>query len=128
MPADVFQVGNQGTVSGGNFADVLTDDPAAGGSADATVTPVPTADLQVTIDGPDPVNTGETLTYTVVVTNHGPDDVTGAHGHRYLSGRFTNRNLTSVVGTNGAHRPRRLGALQRETSPTPRPICQPAAV
>jgi uncharacterized repeat protein (TIGR01451 family) len=34
------QVSNQGTISGDNFADVLTDDPAAGGSADATVTPI----------------------------------------------------------------------------------------
>jgi uncharacterized repeat protein (TIGR01451 family) len=34
------QVSNQGTVSGDNFASVLTDDPAAGGSADMTVTPI----------------------------------------------------------------------------------------
>ena len=34
------QVSNQGTVSGDNFASVQTDDPAAGGSADATVTPI----------------------------------------------------------------------------------------
>ncbi|HEX5705874.1 MAG TPA: Ig-like domain-containing protein [Pyrinomonadaceae bacterium] len=34
------QVSNQGTVSGDNFAAVQTDDPAAGGSADPTVTPI----------------------------------------------------------------------------------------
>jgi uncharacterized repeat protein (TIGR01451 family) len=34
------QASNQGTVSGDNFASVLTDDPAAGGSADPTVTPI----------------------------------------------------------------------------------------
>jgi hypothetical protein len=34
------QVSNQGTVSGDNFVTVQTDDPAAGGSADATVTPI----------------------------------------------------------------------------------------
>ena len=34
------QVSNQGTVSGSNFADVLTDDPTVGGTADPTVTPI----------------------------------------------------------------------------------------
>jgi uncharacterized repeat protein (TIGR01451 family) len=34
------QVSNQATISGDNFALVQTDDPAAGGSADATVTPI----------------------------------------------------------------------------------------
>jgi hypothetical protein len=33
-------VSNQGTVSGSNFSDVLTDDPAAGGANDPTTTPV----------------------------------------------------------------------------------------
>jgi uncharacterized repeat protein (TIGR01451 family) len=40
LPSNVTQVSNQGTVSGDNFASVLTDDPAAGGSADPTVTPI----------------------------------------------------------------------------------------
>jgi hypothetical protein len=34
------QVSNQGSISGGNFPTVLTDDPTAGGSADPTVTPI----------------------------------------------------------------------------------------
>src|SRR5204863_3369747 len=34
------QVSNQGTVSGSNFANVLTDDPTVGGAADPTVTPI----------------------------------------------------------------------------------------
>jgi hypothetical protein len=34
------QISNQGTVSGSNFADVLTDDPSVGGAADPTVTPI----------------------------------------------------------------------------------------
>ena len=33
-------VSNQGTVSGSNFSDVLTDDPAAGGANDPTTTPI----------------------------------------------------------------------------------------
>lgn len=39
-PFPVTQVSNQGTISGDNFANVLTDDPAAGGSADPTVTQI----------------------------------------------------------------------------------------
>ena len=33
-------VSNQGTVSGSNFSDVLTDDPAVGGASDPTLTPI----------------------------------------------------------------------------------------
>jgi uncharacterized repeat protein (TIGR01451 family) len=40
LPSSVSQVSNQGTVSGDNFASVLTDDPAVGGSSDPTVTPI----------------------------------------------------------------------------------------
>lgn len=40
LPTGVSQVSNQGTVSGDNFTTVQTDDPAAGGSSDPTVTPV----------------------------------------------------------------------------------------
>src|ERR1051325_5741705 len=40
FPIGATQVSSQGTVSGSNFADVLTDDPAASGSADPTVTPI----------------------------------------------------------------------------------------
>jgi uncharacterized repeat protein (TIGR01451 family) len=37
------------------------------------------ADLAVTnVDSPDPVNTGSTLTYTITVTNNGPDAATNA--------------------------------------------------
>jgi uncharacterized repeat protein (TIGR01451 family) len=39
---------------------------------------LPVADLEVTkTDDPDPVTLGENLTYTVNVTNHGPEDATG---------------------------------------------------
>jgi uncharacterized repeat protein (TIGR01451 family) len=40
FPTGISQVANQGTVSGDNFATVSTDDPAAGGSADPTVTQI----------------------------------------------------------------------------------------
>lgn len=37
LPAGVTQVANQGTVSGDNFMDVMTDDPTAAGASDPTV-------------------------------------------------------------------------------------------
>ncbi len=46
------QVSNQGTVSGSNFSNVLTDDPDVGGAADPTVTPIVDINPQVTALGP----------------------------------------------------------------------------
>jgi hypothetical protein len=43
------QVSNQGTVSGSNFADVLTDDPTVGGTADPTVTPIDLPQVSVAV-------------------------------------------------------------------------------
>ena len=43
------QVSNQGTVSGTNFADVLTDDPTVGGTADPTVTPIDLPEVSVAV-------------------------------------------------------------------------------
>ncbi|MDX6694929.1 MAG: hypothetical protein QOF02_2532 [Blastocatellia bacterium] len=40
LPGNVTQVSNQGTVSGSNFSNVLTDDPATGTAGDPTITPV----------------------------------------------------------------------------------------
>jgi uncharacterized repeat protein (TIGR01451 family) len=42
MPSAVTQISNQGSVSGDNFGDVVSDDPATGAANDATVTPVGT--------------------------------------------------------------------------------------
>src|SRR4030095_15204471 len=43
------QVSNQGTVSGSNFANVLTDDPTVGGAADPTVTPIDLPSVSVAV-------------------------------------------------------------------------------
>src|SRR6185369_13348461 len=79
FPGPGAQVCNQGTVSGTNFANVLTDDPDVGGAADPTCTAIDLqADLEVTkTDSPDPVIAGNNLTYTINFTNHGPNN-TGA--------------------------------------------------
>lgn len=86
LPPGVTSVSNQGTVSGTNFADVPTDDPASGGSTDPTVTPLTvtpavaatkTAALQVDADGDGLADPGDTLRYTIVITNSGSGAATG---------------------------------------------------
>jgi uncharacterized repeat protein (TIGR01451 family) len=47
-------------------------------SASATVVPPPSADLGVTIAGPATVTTTGKLSYTVTVTNHGPNSASGS--------------------------------------------------
>jgi uncharacterized repeat protein (TIGR01451 family) len=67
-----------------NCSDVYsdTDDPDVNDNescADTTVeetTPPPTADVVVTKDGPATAREGDTITYVVTVTNHGPDEAT----------------------------------------------------
>jgi len=59
------QVANQGTVSGSNFADVLTDDPDVGGAADPTVTPIDLPKVSVTVSPGSVLEDGPTnLVYT----------------------------------------------------------------
>ncbi len=81
LPSNVSHVSNQGTVSGSNFADVLTDDPETTAIADPTITlidaAVPTADLSIekTVDNMAP-REGQQVTFTVTLSNAGPDDAT----------------------------------------------------
>ncbi|MBI4751829.1 MAG: DUF11 domain-containing protein, partial [Acidobacteria bacterium] len=71
--AGTAQVCNQGTVSGGNFSNVVTDDPDVAGVANSTCTQLDAANLAVTkSDAPDPVIAGSNITYTVNFTNNGP--------------------------------------------------------
>jgi hypothetical protein len=59
------QVSNQGTVSGSNFADVLTDDPDVGGTADPTVTPIDLPNVSVAVSPASVAEDGATnLVYT----------------------------------------------------------------
>jgi large repetitive protein len=79
----VTSVSNQGTVSGGNFSNVPTDDPSLPGATDATVTaltvpPFVTASktdsLVVDADNDGVADPGDTLLYTIVITNSGTGD------------------------------------------------------
>ncbi|HSS21263.1 MAG TPA: Calx-beta domain-containing protein [Pyrinomonadaceae bacterium] len=59
------QVSNQGTVSGSNFADVLTDDPTVGGTADPTVTPIDLPNVSIAVSPTSVAEDGATnLVYT----------------------------------------------------------------
>lgn len=80
VPPGTTQVSNQGTVAGSNFNSVPTDDPAAPGNADPTVTSlsVPPAvsatkndALQNDVDHDGNAEPGDTVRYTVVITNSG---------------------------------------------------------
>jgi hypothetical protein len=63
------QVSNQGTVSGSNFADVLTDDPSVGGAADPTVTPIDLPQVSVAVSPASVAEDGATnLVYTFTRT------------------------------------------------------------
>lgn len=65
------QVSNQGTVSGTNFANVLTDDPDVGGAADPTVTPIDLPDVTVAVSPASVAEDGATnLAFTF--TREGP--------------------------------------------------------
>jgi hypothetical protein len=52
-------------------------------AASITITYVPQADLGLskTVDNPTP-NVGDTITFTVTLTNNGPDNATGVVGER----------------------------------------------
>lgn len=63
------QVSNQGTVSGSNFANVLTDDPSVGGTADPTVTPIDLAQVTLAVSPASVLEDGATnLAYTFTRT------------------------------------------------------------
>jgi hypothetical protein len=71
------QVSNQGTVSGSNFADVLTDDPSVGGAADPTVTPIDLPDVTVAVAPASVAEDGATnLVYTFTRTGSTANSMT----------------------------------------------------
>ncbi len=83
LPPGAVRLVNQGRVSwassGGNFA-TLTNDPSTPAPNDATLTPLNlVADLQIAkSDGLAEAVPGRPITYTIVITNPGPNHVVGA--------------------------------------------------
>ena len=88
LPAGVTQITCQGKVVTSTLpTGVLTDDPTLPGTADPTVIPVvaapaitalKTVALVVDVNGDGLVNPGDTLQYTVVITNAGNQNAAGA--------------------------------------------------
>ncbi|MBI3484482.1 MAG: DUF11 domain-containing protein, partial [Acidobacteria bacterium] len=94
--ASVPSISNTATVS------ATENDPTpANNSATAATTVNPlTADLSVTkADSPDPVRVGNNLTYTITVTNSGPDNATGVSLTDTLAANVTFVSATPSQGT-----------------------------
>ncbi|GLF96031.1 beta strand repeat-containing protein [Streptomyces yaizuensis] len=73
---------NAGTITNTATVDGNDPDPDPGNNSDTTNTtvtplPVPEVDLAVTKSGPASVSAGGQVSYTITVTNNGPDDSTG---------------------------------------------------
>jgi uncharacterized repeat protein (TIGR01451 family) len=86
LPGGVTQVANQGVVSAGNHPDEPTNDPDTAPDDDPTVTPLTaepvieadkTDALLIDADGSGDVSPGDTLSYSVTITNAGNTDATG---------------------------------------------------
>jgi uncharacterized repeat protein (TIGR01451 family) len=86
LPGGVTQVANQGTVSAGNHPDEPTNDPDTAPDDDPTVTPMTaepvieadkTDTLLIDADGSGDVSPGDTLSYSVTISNTGNTDATG---------------------------------------------------
>ncbi|HNB70816.1 MAG TPA: Ig-like domain repeat protein, partial [Acidobacteriota bacterium] len=74
----VTQVLNQGTVSGGNFSNVLTDDPDIAGAANPTTTAINQTTTVVTSSA-NPSGQGQSVTFTATVTGTGFQPPNGAN-------------------------------------------------
>lgn len=86
LAAGVIQLSNQGTVTGTGLADEPTDDPDTPADDDPTLTPLVAAPaivveksdaLLLDGDGDGQVDPGDTIRYTVVISNLGNQDASG---------------------------------------------------
>jgi len=69
-------------------------------SASATTTVNAVADLSISLtDAPDPVHVGQSLVYTIVVTNGGPSAATGVGVSQSLPKNTGNASVTTTQGT-----------------------------
>lgn len=101
-PTSAATVSNQGTVSGSNFASVLTDDPTTIAPLDATVATVQHPDISVTkTDFSVTAMSGGITIYTIVVSNAGNLGATGVTLTDLFPAAVTNASWASVAN-NGA--------------------------
>jgi uncharacterized repeat protein (TIGR01451 family) len=109
LPAGVTQITCQGTVTSNTLTNLKTDDPTPPGTTDPTVIPVTAAPaivatkvaaLVVDANGDGQANPGDTLEYTVVLTNTGNQSAAGVV---FTSGAPTHTALVvgSVMTTQG---------------------------
>jgi uncharacterized repeat protein (TIGR01451 family) len=78
-PAGIDAFSTQGTVGGGNFPDLQTDDPDAGGTDDPTITllaALPDLTLDKSYAGPTPLP-GDTVAFDLAFSNDGNQGATG---------------------------------------------------
>ena len=86
-----------------NTTDPVMYNGGTGGTATATLTVTPVADLAITkTDGVTDVARGATITYTIVVTNNGPSAVTGATVTDTLPDDDTLTNVTWTCTASGS--------------------------
>jgi hypothetical protein len=98
-------VSNQGTVSGSNFANVLTDDPTVGGAADPTVTPIDLPAVSVAVSPASVLEDGATnLVYTFTRTGSTTNAMTvnfNVGGSASFSSDYTQTGAATFTATNG---------------------------
>jgi uncharacterized repeat protein (TIGR01451 family) len=77
-PNQIADVSNTANVTGDQSDPDNSNNSATATTSVTPAPPPPSTDLSITkSDSPDPVTAGQNITYTIGVTNNGPDDATG---------------------------------------------------
>ena len=90
---------NQGTVSGGNFATVLTDDPTVAGGPNPTVTPVELPPIVSNVSK----STNEDITLGFAAADFTPGSYSDANGDALTTVRITSLPANGVLKLSGVN-------------------------